>query len=650
MQPHSPQSMSLFFLFIAIILVPDSTPVYAQIDMNCSQKFKCGNIPDIGYPFWGSNRPQYCGHPEFELNCTGQTAVITVEELTYQVLEINSEEKTLKVARTDYIDNICPSNPVSTTLNFNYFSYTSDIQIITLYYGCPQSNPMPTLQDFTNQFSCNDSNGFFVTRNLSNLTAALMTYFRTCDVEVIVPANQSAVQSLENRPNQENLVIALEQGFGLEWRENSTCETCNMSGGQCGSNSTDPSLFACYCTNGPDPFSCGRSQSSGKKPNIRLILGIGLGAAAAVLTICLGIYYCFTRRVRFLSDTRWKNVKKDEKIENFILNYQSFMPKRYSYSDIQRMTNSFNHKLGQGGFGGVYKGKLLDGRVVAVKVLSKSTGDGEEFINEVASISRTSHINVVTLLGFCYERSKRALIYEYMPNGSLDKFIYDQGSQGVNKHLDWKTLYDITVGIARGLEYLHRGCNTRIVHFDIKPHNILLDKDFCPKVSDFGLAKLCKGKESIITMLGARGTIGYIAPEIFIRNFGGVSYKSDVYSYGMMILEICGGRNKSDVGVSHSGEVYFPECIYKYIESEQVSTLHEKITDEEGEMVRRLTIVGLWCIQTNPSDRPSMTKVVEMLEGSSLESLQIPPKPSLFAPTTPQHYSSTLSSAPVTKG
>ena len=122
----------------------------------------------------------------------------------------------------------------------------------------------------------------------------------------------------------------------------------------------------------------------------------------------------------------WEKTKQNEKIEAFIMNYHILMPKRYSYSDIKKMTNSFNDKLGQGGFGGVYKGKLTDGRSVAVKLLIKWTDDGEEFINEVASISRTSHVNVVNLLGFCYERTKRALIYEYMPNGSLDKFIYSK--------------------------------------------------------------------------------------------------------------------------------------------------------------------------------------------------------------------------------
>jgi serine/threonine protein kinase len=330
-----------------------------------------------------------------------------------------------------------------------------------------------------------------------------------------------------------------------------------------------------------------------------------------------------------------------------MMDYHSLIPKRYSYSEIKKMTNSFVYTLGQGGFGNVYRGKLPDdGRLVAVKVLKESKGDGEEFMNEVASISRTSHVNVVNLLGFCYERNKRALIYEFMPNGSLDSFLSDKGSTRTNCRLEWKKLYEIAVGIARGLEYLHRGCNTRIVHFDIKPHNILLDEDFCPKISDFGLAKLCQSKVSKISMIGARGTVGYIAPEVFCRNFGGVTYKSDVYSYGMMVLEMVGQSKDFDMGSVETNELYFPDWFYMYLDPGEISTFHGGTTEEEKEIVKKMILVGLWCIQTMPSHRPSMTKVVEMFEGS-LQSLQIPPRPSLSSPRrSAQDHSSNVSSLP----
>ncbi|XP_031273953.1 PR5-like receptor kinase [Pistacia vera] len=337
----------------------------------------------------------------------------------------------------------------------------------------------------------------------------------------------------------------------------------------------------------------------------------------------------------------WKDkTENHENIEAIVRNYGSLAPKRYNFSDIKNMTKSFSNKLGQGGYGDVYKGMLPDGPLVAVKVLKESKGNGEEFMNEVANISRTSHVNIVTLLGFCCERNKRALIYEFMPNGSLDKFIYDQESS-MNLKMAWKTKFQIAVGIARGLEYLHRGCSIRIVHFDIKPQNILLNEDFCPKISDFGLAKQSKNKESIISMLDARGTIGYIAPEVYNRNFGEVSHKSDVYSYGMMILEMVGGRKNIDVTASRTDEIYSPHWLFKHPEpgKEEDFKLHGVVIEEEEEMAKKMIIVSSWCIQTFPSDRPSMTKVVEMLEGS-LENLQIPPKPSTSSPTMspPKHF------------
>ena len=318
-------------------------------------------------------------------------------------------------------------------------------------------------------------------------------------------------------------------------------------------------------------------------------------------------------------------------LEAFVRNYGPVSLNRYKFSDVKKFTNSFKVKLGQGGYGGVYKGELLNGRLVAVKVLNAPKGDGDEFINEVASISRTSHVNIVTLLGFCLEGKKRALIYEFMPNGSLEKFIHSDNTETTTMPLELEKLFQIAIGIARGLEYLHRGCNTRILHFDIKPHNILLDENFSPKISDFGLAKLSPRNESNISMAVARGTIGYIAPEVFNRNFGVVSHKSDVYSYGMMILEMVGGKKDIDVGISDTGEIYFPHWIYKRLEQYNDLGFPINMTIEETAMVRKMILVGLWCIQTNPSDRPSMSKVIEMLEGN-IEALQIPPKPFLSSP------------------
>ncbi|KAI9088115.1 hypothetical protein K1719_030092 [Acacia pycnantha] len=329
----------------------------------------------------------------------------------------------------------------------------------------------------------------------------------------------------------------------------------------------------------------------------------------------------------------------DQNIEAFIRNHGALALTRYKFADVKKMTKSFKNKLGQGGYGSVYKGKLLDGHIVAIKLLKATKENREDFINEVASISRTSHVNVVTLLGFCFEGKHKALIYEFMPNGSLDKFIHNNSNKNIQR-LTWEKLYQIAIGIARGLEYLHRGCNTRILHFDIKPHNILLDESFCPKIADFGLAKLCPKKESTISISEARGTVGYLAPEVWNRNIGGVSQKSDVYSYGMMLLDMVGGRKNMTVETNCSTDKYFPDYIYDQLEQDGSLGCNGANNTGENDIAKRMTIVALWCIQTFPSHRPTMSRVIEMFE-RRLDLLEIPPKPVISSPPRLELESST---------
>lgn len=351
-----------------------------------------------------------------------------------------------------------------------------------------------------------------------------------------------------------------------------------------------------------------------------------------MVALLMCVIICYIKGKSSVQQLKFQfKTKNDKNIEAFFKEHGALTQKKYKFSEIKKMTNSFKIKLGQGGFGVVYKGNLFNGCPVAVKILNTSKRNGEDFINEVASITRTSHVNVVTLLGFCFEGRKKALVYEFMCNGSLDKFIYNKGPETIES-LSWDNLHQIAKGIARGLEYLHRGCNTRILHFDIKPHNILLDENFSPKISDFGLAKLCPRKESIISMSDQRGTMGYVAPEVWNRHFGGVSYKSDVYSYGMMLLEMVGGRKNINADASHTSEIYFPHWVYSRLEFGSDLRPYGVMDTEEDEIARRMTIVGLWCIQTFPNDRPTMSKVVEMLE-VSMNSLKVPPKPLLSSPT-----------------
>ncbi|CAA7409770.1 unnamed protein product [Spirodela intermedia] len=318
-------------------------------------------------------------------------------------------------------------------------------------------------------------------------------------------------------------------------------------------------------------------------------------------------------------------------VEKFLKNQNMLTSARYTYPEILIITNPFERKLGQGGFGSVFQGKLHGGYLVSVKMLCDSKFNGEDFINEVSTIGRIHRINVMQLIGYCSEGPRRALVYEYMPNGSLDKYVSPGKRTGPS--LTWEKLNEIALGVARGVEYLHRGCDMCILHFDMKPHNILLDQDFTPKVSDFGLAKLYLKEQSLVPISAARGTMGYIAPELLSRNFGPVSYKSDVYSFGMLLLEVAGTKKNLEAVTGKSSETYFPDWVYHRLTKEQ--EVEEGVDGKMGEIERTLCIAGLWCIQMNPSDRPSMSSVVEMLEGRTPD-LQVPARP--FFPSSENSF------------
>ncbi|XP_013729316.2 protein SUPPRESSOR OF NPR1-1 CONSTITUTIVE 4 [Brassica napus] len=598
----------------------------------CSQPFSCGDQKDLLYPFWIPEREE-CGYPGFMLNCSSGFAELTLSSVKFRILMANYDLHYITLARMDYTDNLCPSNPRNEQFNQSALQFDPGTKLLTILYGCrdlPSNISNSLVYNYVTDFQC--EGGMEGLRNycfVKNTSSALL-YMRdgtkdlekNCKKEVSIPVCDSTLSSLRSdNPNK-----SLEKGFNLEIKQD--CLVCLESNGACGYNRG----FVCYCGDGTHGHNCYGSLVNAihKGSWINVILKVAGSIAGVVLFVILLLFFRHYLRMKELR-LRQQNLK-------------SLIPlKHYTYAQVKRITKSFAEVVGRGGFGIVYRGTLSDGRMVAVKLLKDSKGNGEDFTNEVASMSQTSHLNIVTLLGFCSEGSKRAIIYEFLGNGSLDKFISDKSS--VN--LDWATLYQIALGVARGLEYLHHGCKTRIVHFDIKPQNVLLDENFCPKVSDFGLAKLCEKKESVLSLLDTRGTVGYIAPEMISRVYGSVSYKSDVYSYGMLVLEMIGARNKESAhqdSASNTSSIYFPEWVYRDLELGKPRRLIEDgINNEEEEVAKKMALVGLWCIQPSPLDRPPMNRVVEMMEGS-LEALEVPPRPVLQQiPTAALQESLTLS-------
>ncbi|KAG5224689.1 G-type lectin S-receptor serine/threonine-protein kinase [Salix suchowensis] len=308
-----------------------------------------------------------------------------------------------------------------------------------------------------------------------------------------------------------------------------------------------------------------------------------------------------------------------------LLEYASGAPVQFSYKELQRSTKEFKEKLGAGGFGAVYKGVLANRTVVAVKQLEGIEQGEKQFRMEVATISSTHHLNLVRLIGFCSEGRHRLLVYEFMKNGSLDNFLFTLEEKS-GRLLTWEQRFGIALGTARGITYLHEECRDCIVHCDIKPENILLDENYNAKVSDFGLAKLITPKDHRHrTLTSVRGTRGYLAPE-WLANLP-ITSKSDIYSYGMVLLELVSGRRNFEVS-AETNRKKFSDWAYEEFEKSNVSAiLDQRLTDQDVDMqqVRRAVQVSFWCIQDQPSQRPPMGKVVQMLEG--IFEIENPPAP-----------------------
>ncbi|XP_015966612.3 LEAF RUST 10 DISEASE-RESISTANCE LOCUS RECEPTOR-LIKE PROTEIN KINASE-like 2.1 [Arachis duranensis] len=617
------------FSTIFMTYYADSLPICAPSD--------CGNDVSIKYPFWkrsGTTVGEVCGYPEFGLECSKKGyPILQLKTDKYYVTDINYVNHSITLVDIDVMNDTCPRAKNNVSIGNIPLSFSNLDMNITFYFNC-SSQPSVVGAVPIKCLINGEGKKSYVFEVGTDIGGR--TWTNSCDAEVTVAVKHGEIKSDDDLIN--GFGAAMSKGFVLDWNRAVDCAECELSDGYCAYNGTARQTL-CICKDGRIVAkSCKKAAGNRWTRLKKVIIGATTAAViAGLMSICYFTYKLPRWREKYSFPT-----KGNQDIETFLKNHGVLTIKRYKFSDVKKMTNSFKVKLGQGGFGVVYKGKLSDGSNVAVKMLNPSKGNGKEFINEVASISRTSHVNVVTLFGFCFEGRKKVLIYEFISNGSLDKYIYRKEGVETTTLLSWDKLYQIAKGIARGLEYLHRGCNTQILHFDIKPHNILLDENFCPKISDFGLAKLCPGKESLISMSDARGTIGYIAPEVWNRHFGKASHKSDVYSYGMMLLDIVGGKKNINVEGSQTSEIYFPDWIYKKLEQgTQLGPEDGVVAIEENELVKKMTIVGLWCIQTIPNDRPTMSKVVEMLEGS-IDSIKMPPRPALSSPVRSIAESSTL--------
>ncbi|KAJ4802451.1 Receptor protein kinase [Rhynchospora pubera] len=306
----------------------------------------------------------------------------------------------------------------------------------------------------------------------------------------------------------------------------------------------------------------------------------------------------------------------------------------FTIKDLEAATGNFQFQslIGEGASGSVFKGTLADGTSIAVKRIKWQPSGEMEFRTEITVIASLQHVNLVRLLGYCLSKSgDHYLIYPFFENGSLDAWLFKDDKK--RSQLSWVIRYNIAIDVAKALAYLHHECHHRILHLDIKPANILLDGNFRALLSDFGMSKLI-GRDESTVMTRARGTVGYLAPEMLVPN--AISTKSDVYSYGMVLLELLGGRRNFILAMERENQqrqsMYFPATVRdRMMQDKLMEVVDEslvKIEEIREEEVVALARVGLWCILENPMLRPNMTEVVEMLEGR--KPVDVPPESSMY--------------------
>ncbi|KAI3465665.1 hypothetical protein Pfo_022328 [Paulownia fortunei] len=391
-----------------------------------------------------------------------------------------------------------------------------------------------------------------------------------------------------------------------------------------------------------------------KRSRARYVIVFTVLAAGVILVFCSG-YILYQRRMAKGTGHRGSTeaspvlfLYESERQVNDLINEndKGIDVPFYNLDTILSATDNFSdaNKLGRGGFGPVYKGKLPGGREIAVKRLSSCSGQGiEEFLNEVILIAKLQHRNLVRLLGYCIKENEKILLYEYMPNRSLDAFIFDQNNCLL---LDWKKRFDIILGIARGLLYLHQDSRLRIIHRDLKTSNILLDEEMNPKISDFGLARIVEGKGTEASTNKVVGTYGYMSPEYALD--GKFSIKSDVFSFGVVMLEIISG--KKNTGFYHPQEVLnlLGYAWRLWSENKAFDLVDPTLLEScEKSQVMKCINIGLLCVQEDPNDRPSMSTVVIML-GSETSPLPPPTQPAFVLRRRLSSTSSSSSTKPDT--
>ncbi|KAF8037744.1 hypothetical protein BT93_B0547 [Corymbia citriodora subsp. variegata] len=608
-------SLSLLFFIISLqvhFLVPASgnfLPFQECVPSICGSQ-------QISYPFRLGEQQSYCGHPDYELDCDGDKLTLSMVSHEYRVIHVNMSTQILVVVRSDLSDDICLETYNDTTLNSTLFNYTSNDLHSTLIYDC---DSWPTLPPHYPFFCFESRGGYFA----PDVDLAYPLY-ELCNFSVLVPISPSEVPRLpppwEGGNDSATISEILNDGFEITWTANtSLCENCTKSGGRCGYDCKRLE-FNCFCRDGAYSSTCNGTRVPGSFPSrnkvgLKVAIGLSCAAGGVLLTIGFFIYRSHQRKKYGQSSFASRSISSTYSSRTDFEKGSVYRGLHiFDYDELKKATNNFDpaEELGDGGFGTVFKGKLRDGRVVAVKRLYESNCKRvEQFVNEVEILTRLRHPNLVSLYGCTSRQSHRLLlVYEYVPNGTVaDHINGDSAKPGLPP---WSTRLNIAIETANALVYLHA---SDVIHRDVKTNNILLDENFSVKVADFGLSRLFPFNVTHVST-APQGTPGYVDPEY--HQCYQLTEKSDVYSFGVVLMELISSLPAVDI-LRHRHEINLSALAMNKIRSQ---ALHELVDQNLGfdtdyrtrEMITAVAELGFQCLQQGHEMRPSMNEVLDTLK------------------------------------
>ncbi|KAF8106353.1 hypothetical protein N665_0143s0023 [Sinapis alba] len=637
-----PSYMSYRIIWM-IFVIPSCVYSASELHRLCSARFICGNQEGLFYPFWISGR-EACGHPDFKLNCSGGFAELTISSAKFIILEANTTTRVVRLARSDYIGDLCPPYPLnSPPFNEYVLPFATGTEIMTIYYGCPEVSQ--TDSTYLSDLDCDedghgedDENNYYVSRNLSSLSLR-----EICKSHVSIPADGRYLNTLQSDPTLGNLKKVIVEGFTLG--ANRECSTCVSSKGACGFNQSSNG-FVCYCIDGHQNVTCGSTNwdtglSTGAKAGLSTGKKAGIGTALGLVGIILiagGLFCIFSRRkktkaAQYISKDLVITSSSKEASNNptsttvsytdlpLLPSVSTSLANRsvyfgvqvFSYEELEEATQNFSTELGDGGFGTVYYGVLKDGRAVAVKRLyERSLKHVEQFKNEVEILKSLKHPNLVILYGCTSRHSKELLlVYEYISNGTLADHLH--GDRAESRPLCWSVRLNVAIETASGLTFLHA---SGIIHRDVKTTNILLDENYTVKVADFGLSRLFPMDQTHVST-APQGTPGYVDPEYF--QCYRLNEKSDVYSFGVVLIELISSKEAVDI-TRQSHDINLAKMAVAKIQN---NALHELVDpslgfEKDPEVRRKMMSVAelaFRCLQHEREMRPTMDEVLKILRG-----------------------------------